>query len=266
MFPKTLVVPLDGSSFAEQAVPVACALAERVNGGVLLLSAPYHGPFEPRTYLAEIAERCTGVPVETLASDVHLPADALLASVEESDDRAVCMTSHGRGGLRWSMVGSTAEEVLRRSDRPVVLVGRHCRDDFLTQGKHLLAAVDGTRESETIAPVAKEWSARLGLVLTAACVVHPRDVVAAEQPETVLDPIIDGFGGPDQVDARLLFNAYVAGALADFAEDLPAAMIVASSHARTGLARVALGSVTMAVLHQATCPLLVGHSSSSSAA
>jgi len=266
MIPQTLVVPLDGSPFAEQAIPVARALAERLRGGVLLVSAPYHGPIEPRAYLAEVAERCAGVPVETFASDVNLPAEALLSIVGESGDRTICMTSHGRGGLRWSMVGSTAEEVLRRSDRPVVLVGRHCRDDFLTQGRHLLAAVDGTRDSGTIAPVAVEWSERLGLALTAACVVHPRDVEAAEHPETVLGPIVEAFGGAGHVDARLVFNAYVAGALADFAEDLPAAMIVANSHARTGLARVALGSVTMAVLHQATCPLLVAHSSATSAA
>src|SRR5437016_1443673 len=143
MLARTFVVPLDGSAFAERAVPVACALAERVDGRLLLLSAPYKGVLQPGEYLAEVAKRCA-VPVDTRADTTFLPADAITNVVAESDDRMVVMTSHGRGGLRWSIVGSTAEEVIRRSDRPLVLVGRHCRDDFLVAGEHLLAAVDGT--------------------------------------------------------------------------------------------------------------------------
>jgi len=43
------------------------------------------------------------------------------------------------------------------------------------------------------------------------------------------------------------------------AGDLPAAPIAMSCYGRTGLSRAALGSVTMAVLNLAACPLLVTH-------
>jgi nucleotide-binding universal stress UspA family protein len=46
-------------------------------------------------------------------------------------------------------------------------------------------------------------------------------------------------------------------ALADFANELSAAMIAMNCHGRTGLARLALGSTTMGVLQLALCPLLV---------
>ena len=39
MTPKTLVVPLDGSQYAEHALPIAEAVAERIGGGLLLVSA-----------------------------------------------------------------------------------------------------------------------------------------------------------------------------------------------------------------------------------
>jgi nucleotide-binding universal stress UspA family protein len=39
MAPKTFVVPLDGSEFAERALPVAETLAERLGGSLLLVSA-----------------------------------------------------------------------------------------------------------------------------------------------------------------------------------------------------------------------------------
>src|SRR5690242_1592055 len=102
MIPTTYVVPLDGSPFAERAIPIASALAERVGGRILLLSAPHHGPLGPREYLAEVAARHTAVPVDTISNVAHLPADAIATVAGDSDDRIVCMTSHGRGGLRWS--------------------------------------------------------------------------------------------------------------------------------------------------------------------
>lgn len=255
---RTFVVPLDGSAFAERALPVACALAERVDGSVLLVSAPYKGVLRPHDYLAEVAARCP-VPVETSAAESSLPADAIVNVVDEAEDRIVCMTSHGRGGLRWSVMGSTAEEVIRRSDRPLVLVGRHCRDDFLTRGSYMLAAVDGTECSEHLAPNALAWAARLGLRMKAAIVVHPLDVEAAEHPEALLDPIVEQFGGPEHASVDMLRSLYDAGAIADLATDLPAAMIAMECQGTTGLARVVLGSVTMGVLHLAACPLLVTH-------
>ena len=261
MIPQTFVVPLDGSPFAEKAVPVACAIAQRVGGRLLLVSASYRGPIDPGWYLDEVAVRFAEVPIDTISNVEHLPADAIATIVEESDDRIICMTSHGRGGVRWSMLGSIAEEVIRRADRPMLLVGRRCREDFLTRGDHILACVDRSESSDRVAPVVLEWAERLELKIDAAVVIRPRDVENADDAEMLLHPIVDHFGGPDRVTATVLTNANVAGALADFADDLPAAMIAMNCYGRTGLARITLGSVTMAVLHLAACPLLVTHSS-----
>jgi nucleotide-binding universal stress UspA family protein len=257
MIPTTYVVPLDGSPFAERAVPVAAALAERVGGGLLLVSATVHGPLEPKTYLEGVSSRITNVPVETIAHLDHVPSEAILDVTSESDDRVVCMTSHGGGRLRWSMLGSTAEEVVRRAERPLVLVGRHCRPDFLAGGAHMLVCVDDVHSSARVAPVAREWAEQFGLEVDAAVVVHPRDVENLEHPELVLDPIVELFGGPDRVHAHMLSGAYAAGALADLADELPSGMVAMSCHGRVGLARVALGSVTMALLQLVSCPLLV---------
>ncbi len=259
MVARTLVVPLDGSLFAERALPVAGAIAQRINGRLLLVTAPFKGTLSPKDYLAEVGERFPDLPIDATDTDEFLPASAIAKIVDESDDRIVCMTSHGHGRVMWSVLGSTAEEVVRHSERPVLLVGRNCQADFLTPDAHLLTCVDGSEASERIAPIAREWAEQLGLPIDAAFVCHPRDVPSAEHPETIVDPIVDSFGGREHVRAHLLRSSYVAGTLADFATDLPAGLIAMSSHGRTGFARATLGSVTMAVLQQATCPLLVTH-------
>jgi nucleotide-binding universal stress UspA family protein len=127
MASPTIVVPLDSSAYSERALPVATALAQRAGGRLLLVSVQDHGPLHPREYLDEIAASPRPVPVETVGISNMLAADAIAQVVGESDDRIVCMTSHGRGGLRWGLIGSVAEEVVRRADRPALLVGRHCR-------------------------------------------------------------------------------------------------------------------------------------------
>jgi len=265
MTPKTLVVPLDGSEYAERALPVAEAVAERIEGGVLLVSSQYQGPLEPRDYLEELAalrNRCP-IEIDVLPTADTYPAAAICEVVGASDDRIVCMTTHGRGRLRWAALGSVAEEVIRNADRAALLVGRNCRTDFLDHSSHLVACADGGEECVELAPVVQEWSALLGLDVRAAVVMHPLDVDSAEHADRLLGGVVAQFGGSEKATATMIRSRYVAGALADYADELPAALVGMNCHARTGLARVALGSVTMAVLHLVTCPLLVTHQKSS---
>ncbi|HTK16450.1 MAG TPA: universal stress protein [Acidimicrobiia bacterium] len=259
MTSPTFVVPLDGSAYSERALPIATALAQRANGRLLLLAAEEHGALHPAEYLDEIAARPGPVPVETRSftdTDV-IPAAAIGQVIRESADRIACMTSHGRGGLRWALLGSVAEEVMRRADRPTLLVGRHCRENFLTDARYLLACVDGSDSAAELAPVAIDWAARLALDVHIANVAHPLDVESAEHPEKFLDPIVEGFGGSDHVAATLLRSRFPEGALADYARDISAAIVAVNSHCRTGVARFALGSTSMGLVSQAPCPVLV---------
>lgn len=253
---KTFVVPLDGSEYSERALPVAEALAARIGGGIMLLSAPFHGPVKPREYVEGLSARVTQCPVAVLASEEFLAPDAISAALAADDDRIVCMTTHGRGSWRWAAVGSVAEEVIRETDRPLVLVGRRCRPDFLERGRQLLACVDTVAAANSLAPAVRAWSELLDLRVTVATVTHPLDVPSAEDPDAVLGPLVKALGCADGAHAKLLRASYVAGALADYADDLPAALMAMNTHARTGFPRFVLGSETMAALHHAPCPVL----------
>jgi len=258
MAPKTLVVPLDGSEYAERALPVAEAVVERLGGDLLLISAQYHGPLEPRAYLEEVAALRNRCPVDVVATDDTYAAQAILDVLPGGSDRAVCMTTHGRGRLRWAALGSVAEEVVRRSESPMLLVGRNCRTDFLDQSSHLVACADWSVESKDLAPAAREWADLLGLDLRVIMVTHPLDVASAEHCDALLGSMANQFG-LDRAAAAMIRSRYPAGALADFADELPAAILGMNCHARSGLARFALGSVTMGVVHLASCPVLVSH-------
>jgi nucleotide-binding universal stress UspA family protein len=136
---KHLLVPLDGSSLAESALPAAAYLAQALGASLTLIhiietDAPetIHGeqhladPDEARRYLDEVATRVfpPGLPVERhvhtrAASDV---ARSIVEHVDELAPDLIVMCTHGRGGLRGLLSGSIAQQVIALGKTPVLLI------------------------------------------------------------------------------------------------------------------------------------------------
>ena len=141
-----IVVPLDGSLLSESALSMAEGLSQRFGNPILLVSVaeppripigPYDYPAmmasvdeatiaETRAYLKrkrqEIAGR--GLRVET-ESAIGSPAASIEDCIQKNNAGLVVIASHGRGGLgRW-LLGSVAQQVLRDTETPVLLVRFH---------------------------------------------------------------------------------------------------------------------------------------------
>jgi nucleotide-binding universal stress UspA family protein len=139
-----LIVPLDRSSLAEAAVPVAVDFARALNGRVILATvitepsayAASYGPAvsttvgdpdqeeaDARTYLKTIAEVLvsSGIPY-ALFVRFGDPAEEIAQITQEQNAAAIVMSSHGRTGLLRSVLGSVAGQLVHRSISPVVLV------------------------------------------------------------------------------------------------------------------------------------------------
>jgi len=139
MFSK-IMVPLDGSSFAEEALPYAHGLAER-NNAVLLLARvdetfePPPGVFVPATAIPEVFQLSAGEYLEQQAARLTLAglnvqtillegkvADALLKCAREESVDLVVMSTHGRTGLSRLLMGSVAEQIVHAAPCPVLLI------------------------------------------------------------------------------------------------------------------------------------------------
>ncbi len=141
MFNKILV-PLDGSLFAEQALPSAMALARPNHGTLVLMRVSGH----PNTqifvegtamfglpsddsaahctaYLDQVAQtvREQGVTVKTSVAEGGI-AHEILSEAAGINADLIVMTSHGRSGVgRW-LLGSVADRVIQQASVPVLLV------------------------------------------------------------------------------------------------------------------------------------------------
>lgn len=132
-----ILVPLDGSKGAEAVLPDAVSLA-RQTGAVLHLvrvrpgfpATPFYAPSPEligntdaeQGYLANIAAYLQedGIAVET-ATPVGAVAEQLRIYMADHDIDLLAMTTHGRSGLQRWLLGSTAEELLRQSRKPILV-------------------------------------------------------------------------------------------------------------------------------------------------
>jgi nucleotide-binding universal stress UspA family protein len=251
----TFVVPLDDSDFAERAVPVAETLARRL-GGSVLLAPTAEARMRALTYRAEPGHSLPA-PTEIAAALVAPAAPSVRRIVHDTTGGVLCMSTHGRGAVGWAVLGSFTEAVLREHDAPVILVGSHCHASW-DRGSYILVCVDGARGDDPVVPVAIHWARALGLSVHVAHVMHPLDVEGATHPDRIVDAVVNQFTAAG-VDAapRFMRASYVAGAIADEAAYEPAALIAMNTHGRKGFARFALGSVAMATVGLAPCPVLV---------
>jgi nucleotide-binding universal stress UspA family protein len=262
-----VVVPLDGSALAARALGPAQALAKRTGASLLLLSTRWDDAVDPaREYLQRQAAELGFERVDTMVIYDRVAGPAILTQVDEPDC-VVCMSTHGRGGLGEAVLGSVAEEVLRRSTRPLLLVGPGLEngvwqsEHWFADGK-LLVTVDGSEASEAIVPAAGEWARLLGLKPWVAHVVRgPADVVLElDSPEAgaTVDRVARNLAEAGLAPQGKVIHGYdTAASILDFAERLPATLVAMATHGRSGFARVALGSVAMRVVHHSFCPVLV---------
>lgn len=263
---NTVIVPLDGSVEAELALPHACQVAGEAP--VLLLTSTWHGePAAPRCYLEQRAMSLVGARAESRVILDELPADAVADALASRPGALVCMATHGRNTLGQAALGSTAEELLRITDKPVLLVGpRAVFDPVRAAASTVILAVDGPDTARALAPAAAAFARRHQLNLWTVQVDAPApfpfvaDAATASQPRQGpgLDAAIEAFEREHiTTETELLFAMDPADAIIHFAEKVNASYAIVGNHAREGLARIALGNTAMRVVHRAPCPVLV---------
>ena len=136
------IVPLDGSAFAEAALPHAAELARAFGGKILLLTvveppmtaytyaevsvvpaASARLYAEAEAYVSEVAQRLreTGLEVQAISEEGWSP-DVIARHSEAPGSGLVVMATHGRTGVARLLLGSVALQVVRRSALPVMLV------------------------------------------------------------------------------------------------------------------------------------------------
>jgi nucleotide-binding universal stress UspA family protein len=296
------MVPLDGSTLAEQALPLAMSIALRTGARMVLVRVipsvveplffedSYLSPEQVTEQMTESAQRyLSGVQQKvqsTLPSqdtEVHVeirkgPAGPTLADSTAQDQvDLIVMSSHGRSGFsRWSL-GSVADQVRRLSRVPMIVLRPSNEDEVgletLPTLQRILVTLDGSSLAERVLTLAGELAYLFDaeLLLFRAAVLPP--AFYASPDLTVVEASL--WLGMQEEAARYLEE--VAGSLTTqghrvrcvvardrvpetilkVAEEHDVSLIAMTTHGRTGLSRLLLGSVADRVGRESHRPVLL---------
>jgi nucleotide-binding universal stress UspA family protein len=290
------LVPLDGSALAEGAVTVAAELARRAQTGVLLVHVHARLTADPihveglrviddhlrslrreheQAYLDRAGPRLVhGVDVSVALLDGPIAA-TLVGHAERSGAGLIVMTTHGRGGLERAWLGSVADEMVRVSHVPLLLL-RPEPGQVPVPVRRILALLDGSALAEAILEPALRL-ARLQPEAELLRVVQPAASLAwMPDPElaTAL-PAADADQGQLRaraylegvirrldatgvtVRSRVEVAASMVPAILEIAREERADVVALTTHGRSGLVRLALGSVADKLVRGSRTPVLL---------
>jgi nucleotide-binding universal stress UspA family protein len=177
----SLLVPLDRTPFAEQALPLALAIARQAHARLDLVkvhalyalkerSAGW-APFEPeldaeckdreQLYLEATAawatsEYAASISTGVLPGSAVLPetvADKILERARTDKADLIVMTTHGRGLFRRAWTGSVTDQLIRRAGVPVLIVRPAATPPWMFQKrvvKNILIPLDGSTLAEQV--------------------------------------------------------------------------------------------------------------------
>ncbi len=185
---KRILVPLDGSSLAEQALPLAARLA-KVSGGAITLLHISSIAMEYGPYLAQpFAYPVSALEVDVTQAQVYLDdtarspllkditvhkeavsgevAQSILDFAQSNGTDLIVMCSHGRTGFKRWALGSIAQKVARYSTKPVLIVNSGhatlpATTEVPTHPMRVLVGLDGSQLAETVLLPAAQLSAAL---------------------------------------------------------------------------------------------------------
>jgi len=282
-----IVIATDFSESAERAVAIGADLAQRSGAEVTLLHvfdpSPYMLLLEPRS--PDQAEQAMGdaarKELERLAKE-HLTAVERVRTIalhHASAPAGICeyaskhgidlvvVGTQGRTGLARMFMGSCAARLLRHAHCDVLVVRGDTADWNV---RHIVAPTDMSENAsaaiEAAGQIHQTFGGELSLlhVLDETVPVPSAETFGLADTKTVAGQLKrdlekireERFAGDDTVSSHVLVGETPAPGICRWAEEHDAQLVVVSTHGRTGLAAMLIGSVAEQVVQQAPCPVL----------
>jgi nucleotide-binding universal stress UspA family protein len=243
---------------------------------------PLQGTHE-REYLRRIKQRLEDdwrIPVEfsVLYESGATSAEMLAEHIADADVDLVAMTTHGRGGLERLWLGSVADQLIRTMSVPIFLL----RPDGVASAsalpaiKRVLAPLDGSTLADRVLPMALYLADALAAELMLMRVVSVGEQVSVssfgvpkaetndsferhvQEAQNYLDSTAKSFPRrAERVTVHIAVSGHVANTILETAAAQPGTMIAMTTHARSGLKRLFLGSVADKVVRGSKMPVLL---------
>ena len=194
-----------------------------------------------------------------------VPHQQILEYADRIDADVIVMGTKGLTGLEGLVIGSVTERVVRAAKHPVLSVREPAPER--PKIERVLISTDLSEAAaagvELGVSLAETFGAEIHLLYVVELFSYEPEKVEAfihpEEFQQVSEKLKEAMGEVSTaatVHKHVIKGLDVASRIAEFAEEIKADLLVMSTHGRTGLARLLLGSVTEKVLKISPVPVL----------
>jgi nucleotide-binding universal stress UspA family protein len=270
---QQILVPLDGSTNAERALPWVEQYARRGGASVLLVTVKdFTASGRARRipdltrhsyqYLGKVRAQLRRKGIQTARLVVQgNPADGIVQAALQAGCDLIVMTRRGLSPAKRWLLGSVTEQVLRISPLPVLIAqsGGHAT----RRVQSILVPLDGSELSDSILPDAERLAAFHGSRLILCHVTQSPSILGSGEP---YDRVIDTHvrierwcrraTGRGVWASRHFPQGDPATEVLNFAEE-SSDMIALTTHGTGGLHKWLLGSIADKIIRYASVPVFV---------
>lgn len=285
---KKILFPTDFSTSAERAFTHAAAIASKLDSEIhafhtnvrqrdqypalahLLEDSEDTSDYSPAEQTIDFSNADHDLVIQADATDSSA-CNAILDYADTHDVDLIVMGSHGRRGPSRLFLGSTAECVIRNANCPVLTLRSDAKEMNTERFDHIIVPVDfSERANEALGyanAFAKIWDARVSLVHTIEEAIIPTVYGVEAMTLTMVEPLFDKSNKELDALAKAFFDASIdvstktlvgrpKDAIAAYATENNADLIILASHGLTGFKRFLLGSVAESLNRKVSCAVM----------
>jgi len=263
---QRILVPTDGSPGSEAAFPAIMPIVRAFSPEVAVLHV-----FEDHEASFMTPERIgtTCAALRSAGVNLHLelregtPAEEILRVAREKNVYLIAMSTRGRSAVVRLIAGSVAEEVLRRTEIPLLITRP---ETVVRDWKTLAVALDGSLRSEEALLDASRLARALGATVDVLQVALPVITggmgegnfwVPPEDPLPYLKRVVENLKALGVKATGTALEGRAATEILGHLKATGASLLCMTTHGRSGLSRLILGSVAEEVVRKSPCPVLL---------
>ena len=268
---KNILVPIDFSDYATNALQVAASIAKQQNATItvihmlgisdgVLASNAIQEQAEVQYYLAQAKKRFNAYLDKPYLKDLKITKiiqnykifSELNAIALEQHSDLIVMGSHGASGFNELFIGSNTEKVVRTSDIPVLIIKSPIPNFKI---KKILFACNFSEEAElafkNIQTFAEKFSAKLKLIY----INTPYNYLSTDETHVLISKFM--LKALEPMQKVEIYNDYsVEEGLMNYSKKEKFDLIAIATHGRQGLQHFFIGSISEDLANHSNLPIL----------
>ena len=260
------------------------SISQSLNERLYYIHSAHHRGLHARAYAEPVR---AGLMESGISVDITVPqgepGDAIVEEADRELGTLIAMSSHGRSGASRWWTGSVADRVLHRTRSPLLMIRPGDRRGAAASGEfgRIVVPVDGSELAEQALPHAAYLGRAMGLVVELVRVVPsveeysglaalgPASLVSQAPSYAEYRALVEGeaeehlaqLGGQLRQEGAMadwrILHGPAAATIIDHSVAREDALLVMTTHGRSGVARMVLGSVAERVVRQSGEPVLL---------